>query len=50
MSNEWDKWKPLSPKDWESGLFSWSTMFSSKFTISKFTCAIVISGAEVERT
>lgn len=50
MSNKWDKWKPLSPMDWESGLFLWSTMFSSKFTVSNFTCAIVISGAEVERT
>lgn len=50
MSNEWDKWKPLSPMYWESGLFSWSTIFNSEFTVGNSNRAIMIFSAEVGRT
>lgn len=50
MSNKWDKWKPFSPMDWESGLFSLFTICNSKFTKSNSTRAIMIFSAEVDRT
>lgn len=50
MSNEWDKWKPLSLTDWESGLFSWSTIYNLKFTIGNYVRANISFSAEVGRT
>lgn len=49
MQNEWVKWKPLSLMDWESGLFSWSTIYNSKFTVSNYIRANISFGAEVGR-
>lgn len=49
MSNEWNKWKPLSSMNWESGLFSLFTICNLKFTVSNPNRATIIFSAEVER-
>ena len=50
MQNEWDKWKPLSLMDWESGPFSWFAIYNLKFTIGNYVCANISFGAEVGKT